>query len=173
MSPGSCEPGETTEPLPQAAADDFVELFTSQYPRLVGVLRISGAGTAAEDLAQEAFARTLGHWKRVREGTNPAGYLYRVAFNLLKRRVGLAEDPLGDIDPPSAGPGPEEAAIATVGAAAALDAMPPRRRACAALVWQLGFTSDEAGAILGIDGATVRTQLERARRAAAPLISSR
>jgi DNA-directed RNA polymerase specialized sigma24 family protein len=44
--------------------------------------------------------------------------------------------------------------------------MPPRRRACAALCWYLGFTSDEAGAILGIDGATVRTQLERARRAA-------
>jgi RNA polymerase sigma factor (sigma-70 family) len=172
VSLGTCEPGETTEPLPQAASDDFVELFTSQYPRLVGVLRISGAGATAEDLAQEAFARTLGHWRRVREGTNPAGYLYRVAFNLMKRRVGLPEDPLGEIDRPSAGAGPEDTAIATILSAAALDAMPPRRRACAALVWSLGFTSHEAGAILGIDGATVRTQLERARRAAAPLISS-
>ena len=168
----SCEPGETTEPLPQAASDDFVDLFTSQYSRLVGVLRISGArGTAAEDLAQEAFARTLGHWRRVRGGPNPAGYLYRVAFRLLKRRVGVAEDPLGDIDEPSAAPGPEDTAIAAVGAARALAAMPPRRRACAALVWYLGFTSDEAGVILGIDGATVRTQLERARRAAAPAAS--
>ena len=107
----------------------------------------------------------------MRGGPNPAGYLYRVAFRLLKRRVGVAEDPLGDIDEPSAAPGPEDTAIAAVGAARALAAMPPRRRACAALVWYLGFTSDEAGVILGIDGATVRTQLERARRAAAPAAS--
>ena len=78
----------TTERIPEARSDDFVDLFTSQYSRLVGVLRISGAhGTAAEDLAQEAFARTLGHWRRVRQGSNPAGYVYRVAFRLLKRRV--------------------------------------------------------------------------------------
>ena len=110
----------------------------------MGVLRISGAdGTAAEDLAQEAFARTLGHWRRVREGTNPAGYVYRVAFRLLKRRVGLPEDPLGDHDAPSTGPGPEDTALARIGAAVALGAMPPRRRACAALVWSLGFTSEE------------------------------
>ena len=172
MSLGTCEPGETTEPLPQAASDDFVELFTSQYPRLVGVLRLSGAqGAAAEDLAQEPFARTLGHWRRVRQGSNPAGYLYRVAFRLLKRRVGLPEEPMGDIDNPSAAPGPEDTAIARVGAASALDAMAPRQRACAALVWYLGFTSDEAGAILGIDGATVRTHLERARRSATPVAS--
>ena len=173
MTAGSCQPEETSESLPQAASDDFVDLFTTQYPRLVAALRLSGAqGVTAEDLAQEAFARTLGHWRRVREGTNPAGYLYRVAFRLLRRRVGVAEDPLGDIDRPSTTPGPEDTAIAAVDAAHALDAMPPRRRACAVLVWYLGFTSDEAGAILTIDGATVRTQLDRARRAAGPVNSN-
>ena len=132
------------------------------------MLRLSGAqAAAAEDLAQEAFARTLGHWRRVRQGSNPAGYVYRVAFRLLKRRVGLPEDPIGDIDRASTAPGPEDTAVANVTAAVALHAMAPRQRACAALVWSLGFTSDEAGAILGIDGATVRTHLERARRAAA------
>jgi DNA-directed RNA polymerase specialized sigma24 family protein len=49
--------------------------------------------------------------------------------------------------------------------------MPPRRRACATVCWYLGFTSEEAGDILGIDAATVRTHLERARRAAAPVRS--
>ena len=164
MSVQTWDPGVTTEPLPEAGSDDFVDLFTSQYAKLVGVLRISGAErTAAEDLAQEAFARTLGHWRRVRRGTNPAGYVYRVAFRLLGRRGGLAESPLADIDIPSAAAGPEDSAIANVRAGIALDAMPPRRRACAALCWYLGFTSEEAGDILGIDAATVRTHLERAR----------
>jgi len=163
------EPEPTTEQLPEARSDDFVDLFTAQYPKLVGVLRVTGAvdHAAAEDLAQEAFARTLGHWRRVRNGTNPAGYVYRVAFNLLRRRGGLPQSPLDDVDPPATGATTEDRAIANVTAASALQAMPPRRRACAALCWHLGFTSEEVADILGIDAATVRTHLERARRAAA------
>jgi len=163
------EPEVTTAHLPEARSDDFVDLFTSQYPKLVGVLRVSGAldRAAAEDLAQEAFARTLGHWHRVRHGTNPPGYVYRVAFRLLRRRGGLPESSLDDVDVASADLGTEDTAVANVSAVRALEGMPPRRRACAALCWYLGFTSEEAADILGIDAATVRTHLERARRAAA------
>jgi len=164
------EPEPTTEAIPEARSDDFVDLFTSQYPKLVGVLRVAGAvdTAAAEDVAQEAFARTLGHWKRVRQGTNPAGYVYRVAFRLLRKRGGLPTSNLDDVDVPSPDPGPEDTAVNTVHATGVLAAMPPRRRACAALCWYLGFTSEEAAEILGIDAATVRTHLERARRSATP-----
>jgi DNA-directed RNA polymerase specialized sigma24 family protein len=62
----------------------------------------------------------------------------------------------------------EDTAVGNVHAAGVLAAMPPRRRACAALCWYLGFTSEEAADILGIDAATVRTHLERARRSATP-----
>jgi RNA polymerase sigma-70 factor, ECF subfamily len=102
----------------------------------------------------------------VRHGSNPAGYLYRVAFRLLSRPSRPDDVTLGDTDVASTDSTPEDQAVASLLTRAALDAMPARRRACAALVWYLGFTADEAGAILGIDGATVRTQLERARRAA-------
>jgi RNA polymerase sigma-70 factor (ECF subfamily) len=164
------EPEVTTDRLAEASSDDFVDLFTSQYPKLVGVLRVSGAidTATAEDIAQEAFARTLGHWRRVRHGTNPAGYVYRTAFRLLRRKGGLPNTPLDDVDVASTDPGPEQAAVANVTASNALAAMPPRRRACAALCWYLGFTSEEAADILGIDAATVRTHLERARRSATP-----
>src|SRR5205807_2099206 len=173
VSEEACDPGDTTDPLPEAASDDFVDLFLSQYRRLVGALRVAGAErAAAEDLAQEAFARTLGHWRRVRQGTNPAGYVYRVAFRLLRRRGGLPTSPLDDMDPPSTGVTTEDNAVANVTAAHALAAMPPRRRACAALCWYLGFGSQEAADILGIDAATVRTHLERARRRAAPVTST-
>jgi len=164
------EPEVTTDRPIEASSDDFVDLFTSQYPKLVGALRVAGAvdRAAAEDIAQEAFARTLGHWRRVRQGTNPAGYVYRVAFRLLGRRGGLPVSPLDDTDVASSAPSTEDSAVANVSAARALAAMPPRRRACAALCWYLGFTSGEAATILGIDAATVRTHLERARRGAAP-----
>ena len=75
MNVATWEPGVTTEQHPEAASDDFVDLFVSHYSRLVAALRLGGADAAsAEDLAQEAFARTLGHWRRVRHGSNPAGY---------------------------------------------------------------------------------------------------
>jgi len=168
------EPEPTTEAIPEARSDDFVDLFTSQYPKLVGVLRVAGAvdTAAAEDVAQEAFARTLGHWRRVRQGTNPAGYVYRVAFRLLHRRGGLPTSPLDDVDAPSTAPSADDAAVDRVYVAGILAAMPPRRRACAALCFYLGFTSEEAGDILGIDAATVRTHLERARRTCLRDVSS-
>jgi RNA polymerase sigma-70 factor, ECF subfamily len=169
----TCQPEATTDALPEATSDDFVDLFTTHYPKLVGVLRVAGTidRTAAEDVAQEAFARTLSHWRRVRRGTNPAGYVYRVAFRLLHRRGGLPTSPLDDVDVDVAATGPDagETAVANVMARSALDAMPPRRRGSVALCWYLGFTSEEAGDILGIDAATVRTHLERARRAATPV----
>ena len=64
-------------------ARDFVTVYEAHYPRLVRALEIGGLDRpAAEDVAQEAFARTLGHWRRVRLGTNPPGYVYRTAFRL-------------------------------------------------------------------------------------------
>ena len=68
-------------------ADDFVTVYEAHYPRLVRALEIGGLDRpAAEDVAQEAFARTLGHWRRVRLGTNPPGYVYRTAFRLSRSR---------------------------------------------------------------------------------------
>jgi DNA-directed RNA polymerase specialized sigma24 family protein len=41
---------------------------------------VSGAEAEAEDLAQEAFARALERWERVRVMESPVGYVYRTAF---------------------------------------------------------------------------------------------
>jgi len=142
------------------ATSEFVAMYEQHYPRLVRSLEISGANRAeAEDVAQEAFARTLGHWRRVRGGTNPPGYAYRIAFRLVRKRgpiMALLDDDL---------PAPDVAgeAVANVTVAAALDAMPPRRRICAVLCLLGGLTPAEAGEALGIEASTVRKQLEHVR----------
>ena len=150
--------------LPPLEADGFVELYSLHYGRLVSSLRLAGADPQrAQDLAQEAFARTYARWRKVRGGTSPAGYVYRTAYRLLRKRGGLPETPLDEYD--SAIPGPEGEAVTEASLHAALEAMPPRRRACAALCLYLGFDTDEAAAMLGISAATVRVQLHRARKA--------
>ena len=84
-------------------AEDFVTVYEAHYPRLVRALEIGGLDRpSAEDVAQEAFARTLGHWRRVRLGTNPPGYVYRTAFRLSrshwKREYTLEPDQVSGSD---------------------------------------------------------------------------
>jgi RNA polymerase sigma factor (sigma-70 family) len=153
------------------AASGFALLYAEQSPRVRRALVLAGADRElAADVAQEAFARTYAHWRRVRAGSNPAGYVFRVAFRELRRRGRLPDEPDGDEAASGRaatdGSGPEEQALAAVAAGAArgaIAAMPPRRRACALLVLVAGLSAEEAGQALGIAPSTVRVQVHRAR----------
>jgi len=148
----------------QQTTSDFVECYLMHYRRLVRALRLGGADPAtAEDLAQEAFARALARWRRVRKGANPPGYVYRTAFRLLQR--GLQKSGRQSASAPeAAAPGADSAAAATVDFEAALATMPARRRACAVMCMVIGMSVHEAGEALGIADGTVRKHLEEARR---------
>lgn len=156
----------------EEATDGFVALYELHYPRLVRSLELAGATRpAAEDLAQEAFARTLGHWRRVSRGSSPAGYVYRVAFRLARRRrrieLPLDEEAMSHAPTRAGGDscGGDIAALATLQAAVAevLAGMPRARRSCAVLCLVVEMSPKEAGRALGIAESTVRKQLERAR----------
>ncbi|HEX3394171.1 MAG TPA: RNA polymerase sigma factor [Acidimicrobiales bacterium] len=144
--------------------DDFVAMYRAEYHRVVRALELAGAGRpTAEDVAQEAFARTLARWRRVRGGTNPAGYVYRVAFRQWSRQC-------RDGDRPDPSPGAVQSADATAENAAthadvehALAAMPLRRRTCAVLCLVIGYTPTEAGEVMRIKASTVRKHLDQAR----------
>jgi len=154
---------DATIPTADLYTDDFVGLFRLHYPRLVKALVMAGATPeSAEDMAQEAFSRTLRHWRRVRQGTSAGGYVYRVGFRLLARRVGLNDEPLDGSEPDPSN-GIEDAAVANFDVARALHAMPPRRRACVVMCWCLDWPTSEAADALGIAPGTVRKQLDLAR----------
>ncbi len=124
-------------------APSFAALYAAHSARVRRALVLTDADQeTAADVAQEAFARTYGRWRRVRTGTNPAGYVYRVAFRELRRRGHLPDRPDGD-----------EAASQVV-----VDEKGPEERALAA-----GLTAEEAGQALGIAASTVRVQVHRAR----------
>jgi len=143
---------------------EFVDFFREQYPDLVRSLYLLTADVGeAEELAQEAMARTFERWGRVKLMDAPGGYLYRTAVNLNRKRLrhlavrarrlmSLAhrrEDP----------PRPEtrtelEAAIAS---------LPAGQREAFMLVEWLGLPAEEAGRRLGIKASSVRSRLHRAR----------
>lgn len=158
----------TPEVTAHSATSEFVDLYRSHYARLVRALIVAGAPTpaAAEDAAQEAFARTFRHWKKVRTGSNPRGYVTTAAFRLLRRRRGAPHDLTPDDDAADATsvPGPESGVVLNVSVEEALGAMPGRRRACAALCLYLELPVEDAAAVLGVAQSTVRVQVHRARR---------
>ena len=146
------------------AAGDFVDLYRGQYGRLVRALELSGASRPlAEDLAQEAFARTYRHWRRVREGVNPSGYPYRVAFRLLsKDRRARAAVPSVPLSIPYL-TATDEVVAGRDEVLQALRDLTVTQRAAVVLCLCVGFSSEEAARALGIKAATVRKQIERAR----------
>jgi RNA polymerase sigma factor (sigma-70 family) len=65
---------------------DFSKCYRELHPRLVGALAaVTGDIAAAQDNANEAFARALAQWPRVQLMDSPEGWIYRVGMNLAKR----------------------------------------------------------------------------------------
>src|SRR4051812_35224744 len=68
------------------------EQFEPWYLRLHPVVLSSLSVVArdphvARDATDEAFARAFEHWPKVRVMSSPAGWVYRTALNVLKRRA--------------------------------------------------------------------------------------
>jgi DNA-directed RNA polymerase specialized sigma24 family protein len=79
------------EPLAAGVRDEpasFEAFFVDTFPALArGMLLVTGDPGLAEELAQEALVRVYERWPRVRAMASPAGYAYRIAINLHRKRL--------------------------------------------------------------------------------------
>lgn len=131
-------------------------------PRLVGALGLMcGDVHVAEELAQEALARTWAHWDEVRELGDPASsaWAYRVAMNLcrswVRRRVAerralarLAADARPHI-------GQDLADYAAV--RAAVRRLPHRQRAAVVLRYYADLPVADVASLMGCAPGTVKS----------------
>lgn len=130
---------------------EFTAFVVDAEPRLRRALFAVG-GLAATDAVADALAYGWEHWERVRAMENPAGYLYKVGRNRLRRPrrapvlPAIAYDRIPDVEP---------------GLPAALAALPERQRVAVMLVHGFGWTHDEVAALLGVGVSTVRNHLAR------------
>src|SRR5215204_3014316 len=142
----------------------FEAFFLAQHERLFQALYLlTGDRFEADDLAQEALLRAYERWDRVAAMDSPAGYVYRTALNLHRSRLRAlmvrARRVFAAI--------PAEDLSGTVAVShdvrRALGQLPRGQREALILVEWLGFASEEAGRVLGIDAASVRGRLHRGR----------
>ena len=158
-------------PAAELPATDFVDCYQAHYRRLVRALRLAGAdASAAEDAAQDAFARALVHWGRVSRGPNPTGYVYTAGFRLLakaQRRAARGYEGFAAAAPPDP---TASSASSSVAIEAAIESMPRRRRECAVLCLLVGLPVRDAAEALGISDGTVRRHVAEARGQLASLL---
>ena len=67
---------------------DFEGWYRHSRPRVAASLAaLSGSVDEASEATDEAFARALARWDRVAAMASPEGWVYRVALNVLRRRM--------------------------------------------------------------------------------------
>jgi RNA polymerase sigma factor (sigma-70 family) len=139
-------------------ADSFESFFERERDGLFGALVIiTGNRSEAEEIVQDAFLALWARWDRVREMDEPAGYLYRTAMNVFRkrwRRASVAVRRMAGMAAADNDAFMEADRRRTV--AEALATLSPRQRAALVVTDLLGYTSEEAGRMLGIRPVTVR-----------------
>jgi RNA polymerase sigma-70 factor (ECF subfamily) len=154
---------EETE-LTLAGAVPFEEFFENEHARLFGALSVmTGDRSEAEEIMQDAFLNLWERWPRVSTMDSPVGFLYRTAMNLYRKRLRRASVALRR----AANLLPEDDALSAVEArdeaTRLLRTLTPREREAIVLTAYLGYTTEEAGRLLGIKATTVRVLTTRAR----------
>lgn len=148
------------------APKSFDEFFNDEHDGLYRALYfVTGNRQDAEDLMQEAFLRLWERWDRIDQIDDPTSYLFRVALNgfrmqlrraktAARRLIGIgdASDPTSDVE--------LRADLHRL-----LLGVSPRQRAALVLLDLYGYTSEEAGRILGIRAPTIRALASQGRAA--------
>ena len=147
---------------------EFETFYAGAYSRIVSeVFAIVGNVQDAEELVQEAFARALVRWSRLRDYDAPEAWVRRVAFNLAatgrqRARRGLAA--LTRHGPPPPLPPMSVDGLALV---QALRRLPLHYRQVLVLHHLVELPVDQIAADLRLPAGTVKTWLARGRAALA------
>ena len=149
-----------------SSSRSFEDFFLTERGRLLEALVVITANRAeAEELVQDAFLRVWERWDRVASMESPVGFLYRVSMNLYRSR--LRRTAVAIRRAVRFGDDPDELARVEARdiAVRLLGRLTPRERAALVVTAYLGYSSEEAGELLGIKAATVRVLTGRARAA--------
>jgi RNA polymerase sigma-70 factor (ECF subfamily) len=160
-TPGREEGEEATRTSYEAGARaDFDRLYQTSYRRVVRtLLGIVRTREAAEDCAQEAFAKALRSWSTWSGEVPAEAWLHRIAVNTAmshRRREQIRALPslLRRLGAPAPGADPAERAQSR-SVLAELRTLPPKQAAALILRHYHGYSNREIAAAIGVSERTV------------------
>jgi len=152
----------------------FETFFEQTHQRLFGGLcLVTGNRHEAEEIMQDAYLKVWERWDLVGAMDDPTGFLFRTAMNAfrsryrraslaIRRRIALAPsvDDLAAVE--------DRDEVVRI-----LRPLSPAERASIVLTTMFGYSSEEAGRLLGVKAATVRAHATRARAGARASLEER
>lgn len=158
--------------------EEFEEFYRASYGRTVAMVAgITGSRQEAEDVAQEAYARALARWSRLRDYDLPEAWVRKVALRIaidsgrrLRRNLAAAVRLAAQRRP--ADPGPEDDLKYTP-LAAAVASLPMYERQVVVLHYVADLPVDAIAAECGLPVGTVKARLRVARRDLEQYLTSR
>jgi RNA polymerase sigma-70 factor (sigma-E family) len=139
---------------------------TRTHALLRSAYLLTGDQHLAEDLVQEALARTHRAWLRLEHPENAEAYARKIMYHAqvsLWRRRKVAEVLPGDpVEPADGVEDPAEATVQRLTLRRALLTLSPQQRAVIVLRFFEDRTEAEAAQLLGVSISTVKTQTGRA-----------
>jgi RNA polymerase sigma-70 factor (ECF subfamily) len=139
--------------------ESFQDFYAREQPAVFrAAFLLAGDRALAEDATQEAFARALERWRRMRNENWAGGWVMTTALNVVRRSLRRRR-----VDPMSASRQTYEQAQADVDLWRAVRALPKRQQEAVALYYVGDMTVADCAAAMGCDVGTVKTHLSRAR----------
>ncbi len=150
-------------PIPEVvdtAIAAFDEWYLREHPKVVAALTwVAGDPHVAADATDEAFARAYANWRSVGRMASPGGWVYRVALNVVRRRMRRAALERRRVAPPPAVAQVVDREIWTV-----VQQLPERQRVAVILRYLLDLPETEVATAMGISRGTVASALAAARK---------
>lgn len=147
---------------------EFTAFYDASWGRTVAcAYAVTGDLAAAEDVAQEAYARLWPRWAKVSDYDDPAAWVRQVATRLAIsqwRRARVARTFLARSRPPEPAAGPDESTVALVRALATL---PADQRRAIVLHHLADCSVAEVARSEGCPVGTIKARLSRGRAALA------
>jgi RNA polymerase sigma-70 factor, ECF subfamily len=140
----------------------FDELYQREFPVVFrAAYALCGDAVAAEDATQEAFARALARWRRLRKEPWAAGWVTTTALNVLKRQL-RRSGPVSGAEEDGA---EENHEAESLDLWAAIRLLPERQREAVVLHYVVDLSIAESAAAMRCEEGTVKAHLSRARQA--------
>jgi RNA polymerase sigma-70 factor (sigma-E family) len=160
-------------PAIEPAGDSFGDFVTAALPALLRFGHVlTGRRDEAEDLVQEALAKSMRRWHRSRPD-EPMAYVRKVMVNthVTRWRRWGSRVQLGDVPDAAADDARLQRSHDRDALRRALAGLPPRQRAVLVLRYLEDMPDEEIAMLLGCQPATVRSLAFRGLAAVRPLLA--
>ena len=146
--------------MPDGVLAGFETWYLREHPKVVAALTwVTGDPHAAADATDEAFVRAYANWRKVERMASPGGWVYRVALNVVRRRMRRAAFEERNLEPPAEVAQVVDREIWTV-----VQQLPGRQRVAVVLRYLLDLPEQEVATAMGISRGTVASALAAARQ---------